>query len=70
VDIKGRRQALGWSRADLAGRSGLNSALVALMERGEWTDDDAWTRVAFVLAKAEAGELDVRLPPPDGRPAH
>jgi transcriptional regulator with XRE-family HTH domain len=68
MDVKARRQALGWSRADLAERSGLNSALIAMMERGDWSEEDAWTRVAFVLGKAEEGDLSVRLPPPE-RPA-
>ena len=65
MDIKERRKAQGWSRQDLAERAGLNSALVAMMERGQWEDSDAWTRVAHVLSKAEAGDLTVRLAPPE-----
>ena len=65
MDIKVRRKALGWSRQDLAERAGLNSALVAMMERGQWEEDDAWTRVAHVLQKAEEGDLSVRLAPPE-----
>lgn len=68
MEIKDRRKALGWSRADLAERAGLNTALVAMMERGQWEEEDAWTRVAFVLGRAEEGDVEVRLPPPE-RPA-
>ena len=62
--VKARRKALGWSRADLATRTGLNSALIALIERDMWSEEDAWTRVHFVLGEAEKGNLDVRLEPP------
>lgn len=64
MDVKERRKGLGWSRADLAARTGLNSAAVALIERGEWSEEDALTRVAFVLGEAEGGNLDVKLDPP------
>jgi transcriptional regulator with XRE-family HTH domain len=64
MDLKARRKALGWSRADLAARTGLNSAAIALIEREAWTEEDAITRVHFVLSEAEAGRTEVRLDPP------
>jgi transcriptional regulator with XRE-family HTH domain len=64
LNYRERRKALGWSRADLAERTGINTAAIALIERGEWTEDDALTRVVFVLGEAEAGNLDVKMAPP------
>lgn len=69
MSVKERRKALGWSRAQLAERAGLNSALVALIERGQWEEEDAWTRVHYVLGEAEGGNVDVRLDPPEGDPS-
>ena len=66
MSVKERRKALGWSRNDLAERAGLNSALVALIERDQWSDADGHTRVHHVLTEAEGGNLDVRLDPPTG----
>ena len=63
-NVKERRKALGWDRATLAQRTGLNKAVVALIERGQWQEDDALTRVAYVLNQAEAGNLEIQLPPP------
>jgi len=65
VNVKERRKAIGWTRKDLAHRTGVNSAAIAMIERGEWSEEDALTRVAFILAKADEGELDVVLPPPE-----
>ena len=64
MDVKERRKSLGWSRVQLAERTGINSAAIALIERGQWTEEDALTRVAYVLGEAEKGNLDVKLAPP------
>jgi transcriptional regulator with XRE-family HTH domain len=64
VDIKARRKALGWGRQELAERSGVPKSVVALIERDEWSEPDAISRVATILGLAEAGSSDPRLPPP------
>lgn len=71
MGIKERRKALGWSRAELAQRTGLNSPVIAMIERGDWSEDDAHTRVHHVLGEAERGNTDVVLAPPkpDGDPS-
>ena len=64
MDIKTRRKALGWLRRDLAERAGVNSAALALVERGEWNDEDMLDRLNRVLTAAEAGDFELRIPPP------
>lgn len=64
MSVKERRKALGWSRKDLAARTGLNSALIAMVERDDWSEEDAHTRIHFILGEAEKGNTEVRLPPP------
>ena len=64
MDVKARRKALGWSRAELAERAGVDRAALALIERSMWSEEDSLTRVAHVLARAEAGDLTVKLAPP------
>ena len=64
MDVKARRKALGWSRADLAHRAGINTPTLGLIERGQWDESDSLTRVAHILNEAEAGRMDVVLPPP------
>ncbi|MCO4745860.1 MAG: helix-turn-helix transcriptional regulator [Proteobacteria bacterium] len=61
--VKERRKALGWNRRELAGRAGVNSAALALVERGEWNDEDLLTRLDTVLTAAENGDFDLRLEP-------
>ena len=61
--IRARRKALGWSRRELAQRAGIDPRVVQLLELDEWTEGDAIGRVRAVLMRAEAGELDVILPP-------
>lgn len=61
VDVKARRKALGWSRAELADRAGIDPRLVQLVELDQWTEEGALARLAEVLRRAEAGERDVRL---------
>ena len=63
-NVKERRKALGWDRATLADRAGVDKAALALIERGMWSEADALTRVAHVLLQAEEGNLDVRLERP------
>ena len=63
-NVKERRKALGWDRATLADRAGVDKAALALIERGMWSEADALTRVAHVLLQAEAGNLEVRLERP------
>lgn len=65
MNIKERRKALGWSRADLAARSGVNSAAIALIERDQWSEEDALTRVVYILGEAEKGNTTIILPPPE-----
>ena len=64
-DVKARRKALGWNRAELADRAGVDRAALALIERDAWSEEDALRRVAEVLWRAEHGEPDVRLPHPE-----
>ncbi len=64
MDVKDRRKALGWDRAELARRAGVDKAALQLVERGERTEEEALRRVEEVLSRAEAGEGDVVLPPP------
>jgi len=61
--LRTRRKALGWSRRELAQRAGIDPRVVQLLELDEWTEGDAIGRVRAVLMRAEAGELDVHLPP-------
>lgn len=65
MSVKERRKALGWSRATLAQRAQVDRSALQLIELGQWSDDDAIARVAEVLVRAEGGELDVQLPPPE-----
>lgn len=61
--IKERRKALGWNRAELAQRAAIDRRVVQLVELGQWSEEGALGRVEFVLKAAEAGDLDVQLPP-------
>lgn len=61
--IKDRRKALGWNRAELAERAALDKNVVQLIELGQWSEEGALGRVAYVLHAAESGELSVQLPP-------
>jgi transcriptional regulator with XRE-family HTH domain len=65
VSIKERRKALGWNRATLAGRAQVDRSAMQLIELGEWTEGEALERVEEVLRRAEAGEVDVQLAPPE-----
>lgn len=62
-DIKERRKALGWNRAELAKRAALDKHVVQLIEMGQWSEEDALGRVQYVLRSAEAGQLDIQLDP-------
>lgn len=64
ADVKAQRKALGWNRAELADRAGVDRAALALIERDQWSEDDAWARVVEVLWRAAHGEPDVRLAHP------
>ncbi len=64
MDVKQRRLALGWDRTQLADRSGVPKSVVALIERGAWSEEESIGRVVAVLELAEAGHPDPRLPPP------
>ena len=64
-DVKQRRKALGWSRAELARRAGVDRSALQLIELGQWSEEDALTRVAHVLSQAAEGNLDVVLEPPE-----
>lgn len=64
MTLKERRKALGWSRADLAARSGVNSPIIGLIERGAWTEADAIERVDRVITAAEGGDTELYLDPP------
>jgi transcriptional regulator with XRE-family HTH domain len=65
AEVKARRKALGWNRAELADRAGVDRAALALVERDAWSEEDALRRVAEVLWRAEHGEPDVRLAHPE-----
>lgn len=68
MSIKDRRKALGWSRAELAQRAGVDRAALQLIEQDAWSEEDSLARVAEVLDRTEAGETDVQLEhpkPPD-----
>ena len=61
-DIKERRKALGWNRAELAKRAALDKHVVQLIEMGQWSEEDALGRVQYVLRSAEAGQPDIHRP--------
>lgn len=61
MSIKDRRKALGWSRAELADRAGIDPRVVQLLELGQWSEEESADRVDEVLTRAEAGERDVAL---------
>ena len=63
LQIKDRRKALGWSRADIAEKAALDKRIIQLAELGEWTEDDALARIDYVLKSAEHGDLSVQLKP-------
>ena len=63
MDTKQRRKNLGWSRAELAERAGIDRRLVQLIELGQWEEQEALARVEAVLEAAEGGRKDVRLEP-------
>lgn len=65
TDIKQRRKALGWSRAELADRAGLDRRVVQLVEVGQWEEFEALGRLDTVLGMAEQGHEDPRLAPPE-----
>jgi len=65
AEVKARRKALGWSRAELAQRAGVDRAALALIERDQWSEEDALGRVAETLWRAEHGEPDVQLAHPE-----
>lgn len=52
-DIKDRRQALGWSRGELAKRSDTDPRVMQLLELGLSHDDEAAVRVEQTLSNAE-----------------
>jgi hypothetical protein len=62
-DIKERRKALGWNRAELAKRAALDKNIVQLIELDQWSEDGALGRVQYVLRSAEAGYVDIQLEP-------
>lgn len=64
-DIKPRRKAQSWSRAELADRAGLDPRVVQLVELDQWSEFEALGRLDTVLRMAEAGEDDPRLSPPE-----
>lgn len=64
-DVKERRKALGWNRAELARRAGVDRNALQLIELGQWTEEDALARVALVLEQAALGNLEVVLAPPE-----
>lgn len=65
MGVKERRKALGWDRAELARRAGVDKGAMQLVEMGQWSEEDALRRVEEVLSRTEAGEVDVVLPRPE-----
>jgi transcriptional regulator with XRE-family HTH domain len=63
-DIKPRRKAQTWTRAELADRAGLDPRVVQLVELDQWSEFEALGRLDTVLRMAESGEEDPRLKPP------
>ncbi len=64
-EVKARRKALGWDRAQLAQRAGVDRSALALIERDAWSEEDSLHRVAETLWRAEHGEPDVQLAHPE-----
>ena len=58
MDIKDRRKAQGWSRAELAERAALDPRVIQLIELGQWTEPESLGRCDAVLGMAERGEAD------------
>jgi ribosome-binding protein aMBF1 (putative translation factor) len=67
MDIKDRRKAQGWSRAQLAERAALDPRVIQLIELGQWTEPESLGRCDAVLGMAERGEADPHLKPPAPR---
>ncbi len=57
-DLKERRKALGWARAELARRADVDPRTLQLLELGESLDDEARARVEAVLAAEELRTSD------------
>ncbi len=57
-DLKERRKALGWTRAELARRADVDPRTMQLLELGESLDDEARARVEAVLAAEELRTSD------------
>jgi len=60
--VRSRRKALGWTRAELAHRAGIDPRIVQLAELNQWEEPTALARIEIALAAAERGEDGV-LPP-------
>lgn len=57
-DLKERRKALGWTRAELAQRAAVDPRTLQLLELGQSLDTEARERVEAVLAAAELDQAD------------
>lgn len=67
MDIKARRKAVGWSRAELAERAALDARVIQLIELDQWNEPESLGRCDAVLGMAERGEADPRLKAPAPR---
>jgi len=58
ADIKERRKALGWTRAELAKRAFVDARTLQLLELGLSSDEESRQRVEAALTEAEGGTGD------------
>ena len=52
--LRARREALGWSRKDLASRAGVDPSVIQMLEFGHLTDEASLQRCTQALAQGEA----------------
>lgn len=57
-DLKERRKALGWTRAELAQRANVDPRTLQLLELGQSLDDESRERVEAALAAEELRTSD------------
>lgn len=55
MSIRARREALNWTRKDLAQRAQVDPSVIQLLELGQWTDEEAKQKCEAALKAAEDG---------------
>lgn len=53
MTIRERREALGWSRADLSRAAAIDRSVIQLVELGQYSDEETETKLVQTLMAAE-----------------